>query len=156
MVDPSSGGTNKTLQPYVISIETALDQQLLGLEIQRFVEDRRGNALYLDFGGANGDTLKQLRGLGSALAEYHPVIEVTDQKFTWSVGREKLKYPLIYIQDSIAKKNATFEVNIQAEHVDKYLRKAACFLFCYKGLTGLSSHFDCCSCCSSVFSGHVV
>jgi len=120
MVDASSGGGYKTLTPFVISIETALNQELLGLEIKRFVEDRRGNALYLDFGGATGDTLKQLRGLGNALAAYHPVIEVTGSKFTWSVGREKLKHPLIYIQDSIADKNATFKINIKSEQVEKY------------------------------------
>ena len=120
MVDPSSGGGNKTLKPFIISIETALDQELLGSEILRFVEDRRGNALYLDFGAAKGDTLKQLRGLGNALAAYHPVIEVIDRKFTWSVGREKLKHPLIYIQDSIANKNAMFNINIESEQVAKY------------------------------------
>lgn len=120
MVDPSSGGTNKTLTPFIISIETALDSDLLRNEIRRFVEDRRGNALYLDFGSAKGDTLKELRGLGNALAAYHPVIEVIDRKFTWSVGREKLKYPLIYVQDSIADKSASFSVNIKAEQVDKY------------------------------------
>lgn len=120
IVDPSSGGTKKTLIPFVISIETALDQELLSLEMARFVKDKRGNALFLDFGAAQGDTLKQLRGLGKALAAYHPVIEVTNSKFTWSVGREKLIHPLIYFQDSIADKNATFTVNIQAEFVPSY------------------------------------
>ena len=88
LVDPSSGGTQKSLVPFIIPIEVALSKELLASEINRFVQGNRGNALYLDFGSANGDTLKQLRGLGSALAEYHPVIEVTNQKFTWSVGRE--------------------------------------------------------------------
>lgn len=120
MVDPSSGGTNKTLIPFIISIEVGLDQELLGQEINRFVQDKRGNALFLDFGKASGDTLKQLRGLGRALAAYHPVIEVTNSKFTWSVGREKLIHPLIYIQDSIADKNAKFKVDIEAELVDSY------------------------------------
>ncbi|MCJ8289796.1 MAG: M28 family peptidase [Flavobacteriales bacterium] len=120
MVDPSSGGTKKTLIPFIVSIETALDQELLGSEIARFVEDRRGNALFLDFGAAKGDTLKQLRGLGKALAVHYPVIEVMNSKFTWSVGREKLIHPLIYIQDSIANKHANFDVHIDAELLDKY------------------------------------
>lgn len=120
MVDPSSGGTKKTLIPFIVSIETALDQELLGSEIARFVQDRRGNALFLDFGAAKGDTLKQLRGLGKALAVHYPVIEVMNSKFTWSVGREKLIHPLIYIQDSIANKHANFDVHIDAELLDKY------------------------------------
>lgn len=120
MVDPSSGGTTKTLIPFVISIETALDQELLSLEMARFVKDKRGNALFLDFGSAKGDTLKKLSGLGRALAAYHPVIEVTNSKFTWSVGREKLIHPLIYLQATIADKSATFNVDIDAEFIDKY------------------------------------
>ena len=120
MVDPSSGGTKKTLIPFIVSIETALDQELLGSEIARFVQDRRGNALFLDFGAAKGDTLKQLRGLGKALAVHYPVIEVMNSKFTWSVGREKLIHPLIYIQDSIANKHANFDVHIDAELLEKY------------------------------------
>lgn len=120
MVDPSSGGAEKTLTPFVITIETALNQDLLASEMARFVEDRRGNALFLDFGSAKGDTLKQLRGLGRALAAYHPVIEVVDSKFTWSVGRERLNNPLIYIQDSIADRNAHFDININAEFVKVY------------------------------------
>lgn len=120
LVDPSSGGTQKSLVPFIIPIEVALSKELLASEIKRFVQGNRGNALYLDFGSAKGDTLKQLRGLGSALAEYHPVIEVTNQKFTWSVGRERLPHPLIYIQDSIADKNAAYTVNIDAEFVANY------------------------------------
>lgn len=120
VVDPSSGGTKKELNPFIISIETGLDHELLGAELARFIEDKRGNALYLDFGAAKGDTLKQLGGLGRVLAAHYPVIEVVDSKFTWSVGREKLKNPLIYIQDSIADRNATFNVNIEAEFVNVY------------------------------------
>jgi aminopeptidase YwaD len=120
MVDASSGGGGKTLEPYVISIETALDRDLLANEVLRFIEDRRGNALYLDFGSAKGDTLNALRGLGLALAEYHPVIEVIDRKFLWSVGRMKTQHPLIYIQDSIADKNAKYTIDIESELIQKY------------------------------------
>ncbi len=120
LVDPSSGGTKITLAPFIISIETALNQELLGVEMARFVKDKRGNALFLDFGAAKGDTLKQLRGLGRALAAYHPVIEVVNSKFTWSVGRERLKNPLIYIQDSIADRSANFGIDIEAEFLANY------------------------------------
>lgn len=120
MVDPSSNGTRKKLEPFVISIETALDPNLLPVELERFVSQRRGNALYLDFGGAHGDTLKQLNGIGRALAAYYPVIEVVNSKFTWSVGREKLNHALIYIQDSIADRNAFYDVAIDAKFIASY------------------------------------
>ncbi len=120
MVDPSSNGVRKKLEPFVVSIETALDPNLLPIELERFVSQRRGNALYLDFGAAQGDTLKQLNGIGRALAAYYPVIEVVNSKFTWSVGREKLNHPLIYIQDSIADRNAFYNVNVEAKFVESY------------------------------------
>ena len=146
MVDSKSGGGRKKLEPFVISIETALNRDLLANEILRFVEDRRGNALYLDFGSAKGDTLNLLRGLGLALAEYHPVIEVIDRKFMWSVGRQKTTHPLIYIQDSIADKRATYDINIEEEFVPKYRsQNVVAYIpskkFCAKTIV-FTAHYD--------------
>lgn len=120
MVGAESNGGRKTLSPFVISIETALNPDLLPMELERFVRERRGNALYLDFGSASGDTVKQLTGIGKALANYYPVIEVINRKFMWSVGREKLNHPLIYIQDSIADRNAIYTIDIDQEFVPSY------------------------------------
>lgn len=120
MVDPSSVGGQLTLNPYRISIEVALDSDALAEAIGRLRKENLGNSILLDFGKAKGDTLKQLRGLGQALVEYYPVIEVTSEKFTWSVGREQLAHPYIFIQDSIVDQQARFTIDIDAEFLRSY------------------------------------
>ena len=120
MVDPSSAGGQKTLTPFLISIEVALNKTRLTEAVDQFRTGNSGNAFLLDFGKAKGDTLKQLQGLGFALIELAPVIEVTNQKFTWSVGREQLAHPYIFIQDSIVDQTADFTINIDAEFLSTY------------------------------------
>jgi aminopeptidase YwaD len=120
LLDPSSGGMKSALKPYLITLETAIDEEKLGVEIGKYMESSQYNGLLLDFAGAAGDTLKQIAGLAAAIAAYHPVIEIVNSKFTWSVGRNQLAFPLIRIQDSIIDRNASFEVNIDAELIQSY------------------------------------
>jgi Zn-dependent M28 family amino/carboxypeptidase len=49
-----------------------------------------------------------------------PTFVTTDQKFTWSVGRNHLKHPLIQIQDSIIEIGQKFEVNIEATLINDF------------------------------------
>lgn len=120
MVDPSSAGGKITLTPFVISIEVALNEKALADAIARYRNGKLGNSILLDFGKAKGDTLKQLSGLGMALVDMCPVIEVTSQKFTWSVGREQFAYQYIFVQDSVVDQRAVFTVNIDAEFLSTY------------------------------------
>ena len=59
------------------------------------------NSVVLDLIDLDLDTLKQLSGISQALAAYCHVIEITDEKFTWSVSTEQLPNALIKTQDSI-------------------------------------------------------
>ncbi len=120
LLNPSSGGMRGQLKPYLISLETALNQKELGLAMGRYMESEEYNALLLDFANATADQKKEIAGLAQAIAAYHPVIEIVDSKFTWSVSRNQLAFPLIQIQDSIVKRNAEFTINIDAELIDSY------------------------------------
>ena len=120
LLDPSSAGMKSTMRPYIISLEMALDQELLRTEIGKYMESNEHNGLLLDFAHAAGDTLKQIAGLAEAIAAYHPVIEIVNSKFTWSVGRNQLANPLIRIQDSIVDRDALFHVDIDAQLIPSY------------------------------------
>jgi len=49
-----------------------------------------------------------------------PTFVTTDQKFTWSVGRNQLKYPLIQVQDSVVRLGEPFRVTIEAEFLKNF------------------------------------
>lgn len=125
LIDPSSAGIRKELFPVVLDgtklyKNGGLDEAYLGQVIRELRESKERNAVLVDLSQVTGDTLKSLMGLSEALAEGFPVIEVMNRKFTWSVGRNQLANPLIFVQDSIYQKGEKFTVAIDATFLPSY------------------------------------
>ena len=123
MVDPSSSGVDATLKPKRVPIETILNQEELALEIRRINKDKELNCIALDFTKATGDTLKKIAGLSKEIAKFLPVIEITNQKFTWSVSSERLPNPLILIQDSVYQDGQNLKTDIQTNLWEGYMSR---------------------------------
>ena len=121
LVDPSSKGFNGRWKPKLVSVTTALNQELLLAEIKNIKTGAAGyNCLAFDFAGLPADTLKLVAGLTEQVADIIPVIEVTNHKFTWSVGRSQLKNAFIEIQDSIFQDGKEWSINIEAKFIKEY------------------------------------
>jgi len=120
LVDPASAGGKLELHPKLISIETALNVEKLIEEIKSISNGKEYNAIALNFVNLSADTLKKVAGLKEELAGMMPVIEITNQKFTWSVADQQLKNPLIQIQDSIFSKTSSFTISIDARLIKNY------------------------------------
>jgi hypothetical protein len=146
MVDPSSSGVEATLKPKRVSIETILNQEELALEIRRINKDKELNCIALDFTKATGDTLKKIAGLSKEIAKFLPVIEITNQKFTWSVSSERLPNPLILIQDSVYQDGQNLKTDIQTNLWEGYTsRNVIAFLPGSKGAKKtivFTAHYD--------------
>lgn len=120
LVDPASAGVKLELHPKLIPIETALNVEKLIEEIKSISNGKEYNAIALNFVNLSADTLKKVAGLKEELAGMMPVIEITNQKFTWSVSDQQLKNPLIQIQDSIFSKTSSFTISIDAQLIKNY------------------------------------
>ena len=120
LVDPASAGGKLELHPKLIPIETALNVEKLIEEIKSISNGKEYNAIALNFVNLSADTLKKVAGLKEELAGMMPVIEITNQKFTWSVSDQQLKNPLIQIQDSIFSKTSSFTISIDAQLIKNY------------------------------------
>lgn len=120
LVDPASAGGKLELHPKLIPIETALNVEKLIEEIKSISNGKEYNAIALNFVNLSADTLKKVAGLKEELAGMMPVIEITNQKFSWSVSDQQLKNPLIQIQDSIFSKTSSFTISIDAQLVKDY------------------------------------
>ena len=146
MVDPSSSGVDATLKPKRVSIETILNQEELALEIRRINKDKELNCIALDFTKATGDTLKKIAGISKEIAKLLPVIEITNQKFTWSVSNERLPNPLILIQDSVFQDGLNLKTDIQTNLWEGYTsRNVIAFLPGTKGAKKtivFTAHYD--------------
>lgn len=125
LIDASSAGSHKELQPIVLEgkqlyAEGGINEAYLSEAIVELRASSEKNAILIDLSTVSGDTLKSLLGISEALAEGFPVIEVMNRKFTWSVGRNQLPHPLIFVQDSVYKKGENFTVAIDASFISSY------------------------------------
>lgn len=120
LVDPSSKGSIDIWKPKLISASTALNKELLITEIKTILSGSTYNSVAFDFAGLPADTMKLLAGITDQVADILPVIEITKSKFTWSVGRNQLKHPMIQVQDSIFQDNKEWNINIEAKFIENH------------------------------------
>ncbi len=121
LVDPSSNEIHTLLKPKLIPFTIILQKEQFIKEITAIVGRKTEyNSIAINFKGATADTLKLLAGISQQLADILPVIEITDKKFTWSVGKEKLKNALIQVQDSIFTTNKTWSINIDSKFIQNH------------------------------------
>ena len=124
VVDPSSGPSPdyhrvKSFKPYLISGMDLLDEKVF-VEKMTEMSQMGSTTIIFDLTDVSGDTLKQLAPIPASFANDIPVMQIVDKKFTWSVGREQLKYPLVYIQDSIVNRSGDFDMRIDAKFIESY------------------------------------
>ena len=121
VVDPSSSGFIGELRPFRLTPKMLFDREGLSKIIRDIRNEKTDrNSVVLDLIDLDLDTLKQLSGISQALAAYCHVIEITDEKFTWSVSTEQLPNALIKIQDSIYS-GGPLNVEIDAQLLNNYM-----------------------------------
>lgn len=120
MVDPSSSGGKMDLHPKRIDYTIALDNSLLIEELKSIFNKGEYNAIALDFANVPDSLKKKLRGLSQELAGMIPTIEVTKDKFTYSVSDEQLKFPLIYLKADQYREGEHYQIDIEAKQIKNY------------------------------------
>ncbi len=120
LVDPSSSESVDIWKPKLINASVALNKEQLVAEIKNILGGKIYNSVAFDFAGLPADTMKLLAGITEQVAELLPVIEVTNSKFTWSVGRSQLKHAMIQVQDSVFQDEKKWTVNIEAQFIENH------------------------------------
>lgn len=121
IVAPSSGGGTLSLTPLLIPQEKILDIEFIKEQLPNLIQGTEYNSILFNTSNLSGDSLTQVRGLERELANYIPVIEVINTKFTWSVSREQNKYPQLQIKrESINWDELKFDVDIHAQFIKDY------------------------------------
>jgi len=120
LVDPSSGSFSGELKVKRISIEDGLNTQTLAETLRMVMSSDQFNGILLDFASATVDEKKLLAGMADELANYVPVIETVNSKFTWSVSQTQKANCFLYLQDSVDLDQTVFNVQIDAELLNNY------------------------------------
>jgi aminopeptidase YwaD len=120
IVDPSSGGgTGNHQHAYLLPVAAIFDPALLSSELRMLIEttnastgEREYPAVIVYTAGLKGDSLRKAMKLSSELTEEFTVLQATDAKFTWSVGDQQYKHPLIQVSQN------AFDVSETDHYVD--------------------------------------
>jgi aminopeptidase YwaD len=102
IVHHASPSYNGVLTYKIIPASFIFDEEKILDEIQAAVYGKTNNAIAFDIQNIHPDTLKIINSFKRELAQFIPVVIITNQKFTWSVSGEQLKYPIFEIQSDVA------------------------------------------------------
>ncbi len=119
-INPNSKGIKTTLYPIEIPEDKALDIEFLKTAIGKAKSSFKQHALVFSYATISADSVQKVKGLIYEIATILPVIELVDEKFTWSVGQDQSLFPYLQIQDSIYQKGEPLEVNIDAQLLENY------------------------------------
>lgn len=113
IVQSTSAGFDGQLVPAIVDSFTLLDKSRMQ-RVFETVQSERKNTFLIDTRGLTAKTERKMMNDLIGLSDFAPVIFLTHQKFTWSVGRSQAKNPILIVQDSIYKEDEIFKVNIDA------------------------------------------
>lgn len=87
------------------------------------IESKAANAFFVDARGTTAQKEAELLRNLVFLAKKAPVVITTGQKFTWSVGRQKLNSPVIILKEEHVSEDMNLEVDIEAEYNKNFKSK---------------------------------
>lgn len=119
VLDPSSKGFSGILTPVVIDTNTLLSEEKMTTVFEK-VQTTENSAFLIDTRGTDVKTENELRSKLSGLVDFAAVIFITNQKFTWSVGREQMKNVFIVLQADAYSEEEKFNVNVEAKFIKNY------------------------------------
>jgi hypothetical protein len=122
LVDEVSGSFDGELN--LIEVDTSVLSKLHLLDpMVEKVRVGEYNGFYIDLSGMTAQAAYGAVYQFNSLAILGAVVYVTDQKFTWSVGRKQLKYPILHIKPGKIDPKSALKVKIEAEMVNNFESK---------------------------------
>ena len=120
LVAPSSGGGKVKLTPKKLDVRAFLNSTKARAILSDIQNDKQYNCLAIDMTKVPKDSLKFVQGIAEELASLFPVIEITNNKFTWSVSNEHLNNPYLLIQDSLFRDSSTYSLELDQKFISSY------------------------------------
>ncbi|HZH86710.1 MAG TPA: M20/M25/M40 family metallo-hydrolase [Brumimicrobium sp.] len=122
LVDEVSGSFDGELN--LIEVDTNVLSKLYLLDpMVEKVRTGEKNGFFIDLSGMTPQAAYGAVYQFNSLAILGAVVYVTDQKFTWSVGRKQLKYPILHVKKGEIDPKSTLNVKIDAEMVKNFQSK---------------------------------
>lgn len=124
VVDPSSGGTRRTLfKLEELEVDLYFNQEKLVASVKKIAAKMSSGEHVMavcDLTGLSGDSLRTAQGIIYEISTIIPILEVIDTKFTWSVGRVQESILYLQVQKSALRNREEIEVEVEATLIPNY------------------------------------
>jgi len=118
---------NDTLRYKIVKARDIFDAEKIVSHLQQAMTGEIANSIAIDYTGLSKDSLKLVKNFQYELAQFIPVIVLTDEKMIWSVGRKQLAFPIFELKKDLAdgseiivQLDAVFKENHVARNVYGY------------------------------------
>ena len=144
IVNPASGSSFGEFTPVILTRDDLFQDYV---RLTRQVDALPQNSiLVVNSTNYKGDSLKLLRKQLQQIANYRPLIELVNEKFTWSVSQNQLKYAFVQLKDSLFNSPSSIRLAIRNEYIQKHTaRNIVGFLPATKSTNKtlmISAHYD--------------
>lgn len=118
LVDENSGSYTGNL--FFVEIDSSyITDRAKFLDFIHEVKTGKYNAILVDLTKVSSENRLELTSKFNGFSEIGTVIYLTDQKFTWSVGKAQAKFPIIYFKKEVFA-NSLLYINIEAELIKEF------------------------------------
>lgn len=114
ILDPNSGSSNQTWNYKYITKKELFSPNFIQMLVKNIRETKKWNSLIFETQGLTGDTLRDMKGIATEFTQLCDVMILTDEKFTYSVGREQYAHALLHVASKSFQAEGTIRTNIQA------------------------------------------
>lgn len=122
LVDNSSGSFKGQLNLAQVDSSALTNTHLFDPLVEE-VRVGKKNGFYIDLTGLDPKDIYGMVHQFNALAILGTVVYTTDQKFTWSVARKQMKYPILHIKTGLYTPDEKININIEAKLINDFPNK---------------------------------
>ncbi|WP_417264796.1 M28 family metallopeptidase [Brumimicrobium sp.] len=122
LVGESSGSFNGELNLIEVDTSVLSNHRLLDPMVEK-VRVGEYNGFYINLSDMSVQEAYSAVYQFNALAIIGAVVYETDQKFTWSVGRKQLQFPILHIKEGKINPKSKIKVEIEAEFIKNFESK---------------------------------
>lgn len=118
LVDEYSGSFNGELHLFEMDTTFIEDRSKLTLAFEE-IQNGNKNGFLIDLTAISKQNRASIIYQFNGLAELAPVVYLTNEKFTWSVGKAQTNYPILYIQKNVFI-SAPLYIHIETEFIKDF------------------------------------
>jgi hypothetical protein len=123
IIDPNSGSSELTWNYKYVTKAELFSPNFIQMLVKNIRDTKKWNSLIFETTGIKGDTLNEIKGIAEQFTQLCDVMLLTDEKFTYSVGRTQFPHALFVVSAKAFQPEAQIRTKLTAVFKKKHTAK---------------------------------